>query len=152
MRTEPSLQHAPDFQAIFEGVPGLYLVLTADLHIVAVSDAYLNATMTDRVSILGRYLFEVFPDNPDDPAADGVRNLKASLYRVLHSKRTDPMAVQKYDIRKPEAEGGGFQERFWSPRNSPCSVQTGTSPISFIAWKTSRSSFTSNSTALNRTS
>ena len=119
MLTEASLQHAPDFKAIFEGAPGLYLVLTPDLRIVAVSDAYLSATMTDRASILGRALFEVFPDNPDDPAADGVRNLKASLHRVLHNKRTDPMAVQKYDIRKPEAEGGGFEERFWSPRNSP---------------------------------
>ena len=119
MRTESSTQHAPDFQAIFEGAPGLYLVLTADLRIVAVSDAYLNATKTDRASILGRALFDVFPDNPDDPAADGVRNLKASLHRVLHSKRADPMAVQKYDIRKPDAEGGGFEERFWSPRNSP---------------------------------
>jgi signal transduction histidine kinase len=27
--------------------------------------------------------------------------------------------VQKYDIRKPEAEGGGFEERYWSPRNTP---------------------------------
>src|SRR5262249_39489116 len=101
------------------GAPGLYLVLTTDLRIVAVSEAYLSATMTDRASILGRGLFEVFPDNPDDPAADGVRNLKASLHRVLHTKRADPMAVQKYDIRKPDSEGGGFEERFWSPRNSP---------------------------------
>ncbi len=29
------------------------------------------------------------------------------------------MAVQKYDIRRPEDEGGGFEERFWSPLNSP---------------------------------
>src|SRR5262249_50430494 len=34
-------------------------------------------------------------------------------------KRADTMAVQKYDIRKPESEGGGFEERHWSPRNSP---------------------------------
>jgi hypothetical protein len=29
------------------------------------------------------------------------------------------MAVQKYDIRKPESDGGGFEERHWSPVNSP---------------------------------
>jgi light-regulated signal transduction histidine kinase (bacteriophytochrome) len=29
------------------------------------------------------------------------------------------MAVQKYDIRRPESEGGGFEERYWSPINSP---------------------------------
>jgi len=29
------------------------------------------------------------------------------------------MAVQKYDIRRPEAEGGGFEIRYWSPLNTP---------------------------------
>jgi len=110
---------SPDFKALFESVPGLYLVLTPALTIVAVSDAYLRATMTQREQILGRGLFEVFPDNPDDPAADGVRNLRSSLQRVLEKRTADPMPFQKYDIRRPDAEGGGFEERYWSPVNSP---------------------------------
>jgi signal transduction histidine kinase/DNA-binding response OmpR family regulator len=97
----------------------LYLVLTPDLMIVAASDAYLRATMTKREEILGRGIFEVFPDNPDDPVATGVHNLKASLHRVLQNHVADTMAVQKYDIRKPESEGGEFEERYWSPVNSP---------------------------------
>ena len=105
----------PDFQALFESAPGLYLVLTPTLTIVAVSDAYLKATMTTREEILGRGLFEVFPDNPDDPTATGVRNLRASLDRVLTNRVPDSMAVQKYDIRRPESEGGGFEERYWRP-------------------------------------
>ena len=109
----------PDFQVLFESAPNLYLVLTPDLNIVAVSDSYLRATMTKREEILGRGIFEVFPDNPDDPIATGVRNLKTSLHRVLQDKVADTMAVQKYDIRKPESEGGGFEERYWSPVNSP---------------------------------
>ena len=109
----------PDFRVLFEGAPGLYLVLTPDLKIVAVSDSYLRATMTQRAEILGRDLFDVFPDNPDDPAATGVANLRASLDRVREQRVADTMAVQKYDIRRPESEGGGFEERFWSPTNSP---------------------------------
>src|SRR5207237_6864711 len=66
-----------------------------------------------------RGIFDVFHDNPDDPSATGVRNLRTSLQRVLQDKTPDTMAVQKYDIRKPESEGGGFEERFWSPVNSP---------------------------------
>jgi signal transduction histidine kinase/DNA-binding response OmpR family regulator len=31
----------------------------------------------------------------------------------------DVMPVQKYDIRRPESEGGGFEERFWTPVNTP---------------------------------
>ena len=110
---------APDFRLLFESSPGLYLVLTPALTIVAVSDAYLLATMTKREDILGQHLFQVFPDNPDDPTATGVSNLRASLDRVLQQCAPDTMAVQKYDIRRSEAEGGGFEERYWSPVNSP---------------------------------
>ena len=113
------IARAPDFRALFESAPGLYLVLAPDLTIVAVSEAYLRATMTKREEILGRGLFDVFPDNPDDPAASGTRNLRASLDRVRENRAADAMAVQKYDIRRPESEGGGFEERFWSPVNSP---------------------------------
>jgi signal transduction histidine kinase len=108
-----------DYQLLFEHAPSLFLVLTPDLRIVGVSDEYLRATMTERSDILGRDLFEVFPDNPDDPAATGTRNLSASLDRVLQNRRVDTMAVQKYDIRRPDSEGGEFEERFWSPLNSP---------------------------------
>jgi signal transduction histidine kinase/ActR/RegA family two-component response regulator len=110
---------SPDFRALFEAAPGLYLVLTPDLFIVAVSNAYLNATLTTREEILGRNIFDVFPDNPDDPTASGVSNLRASLTRVLQTCEPDTMAVQKYDVRRPALEGGGFEERYWSPVNSP---------------------------------
>ena len=109
----------PDFCLLFESAPGLYLVLDPQLNIVAVSNAYLRATATERPAIIDRSIFDVFPDNPEDPTADGVHNLSLSLNRVLHTKSTDTMAVQKYDIRKPESEGGGFEEKFWSPVNSP---------------------------------
>ena len=109
----------PDYQALFEAVPGLYLVLDRNLVIVAVSNAYAQATKTRREDIIGRGLFDIFPDNPDDPEADGVRNLRASLQHVLQSAVPDAMPLQKYDIRKPEEEGGGFEARYWSPLNTP---------------------------------
>ncbi len=107
------------FRALFEAAPGLFLVLDPQLRIVAVSDAYLTATMTLRAEIVGRGIFEVFPDNPDDPAATGVANLRASLNRVRTGLVADAMAVQKYDVQRPEAAGGGFEVRYWSPLNSP---------------------------------
>jgi anti-anti-sigma regulatory factor len=109
----------PDFRKLFESAPGCYLVLNPDLTIVAVSDAYLRATMTERDAIVGRGVFDVFPDNPDDPTTTGSANVRASFLRVLDQRRPDTMAVQKYDIRRPESEGGGFEERHWSPVNTP---------------------------------
>ena len=114
-----------DFRLLFESAPGLYLVLSPHLQIVAASNAYLSATMTTRDDIVGRGIFEVFPDNPDDPAATGVRNLKASLQRVLRDRVSDIMQLQKYDVRRPEHDGGGFEERYWSPVNLPVLTRDG---------------------------
>ncbi len=109
----------PDFKALFEGIPGLYMVLDPNLRIVAASDAYLKATLTRREDIIGRYVFDVFPDNPDDPNADAVRNPSASFNRVLQTHMADAMVVQRHDIRRPKSEGGGFEVRYWSSINSP---------------------------------
>jgi PAS domain-containing protein len=101
MKTELA---TPDFRVIFETAPGLYLVLTPDLTIAAVSDAYLRATMTVREDIVGRTLFDLFPDNPDDPAAAGVRNLRASFGREA---RSGHRRHARAELRHPEARGRG---------------------------------------------
>src|SRR5262245_57339021 len=90
-----------DFRALFEAAPGAYLVLDLDFMIVADSVAYLRATMTTRDVLVGRGIFEAFPDNPADRGATGVRNLRASLETVLRTAAPHTMAVQKYDIRRP---------------------------------------------------
>src|SRR5207249_147412 len=114
--------HSPDFQSLFETAPDLYLVLDPTLTIVAATNKYLHATMTRREEIVGRNIFDVFPDNPDDREATGVSNLRASLDLVRAGLAPETMAVQKYDIRRPESEGGGFEVRYWSPRNTPVTV------------------------------
>ena len=113
---EKKVQEISDFKSVFESAPGLYLILLPNLVIDAVSDEYLLATMTKRAEIMGRHLFDVFPDNPDDPTADGVSNLRQSLNTVILTKAAHAMAIQKYDIRRPD---GFFEERYWSPLNKP---------------------------------
>lgn len=111
-----------DFRVLFESAPGLYLVLRPDAPrytILGASDAYLKATKTERGNICGRGLFEVFPDNPEEIGATGTGNLGRSLQSVRKNRTMHIMAIQKYDIPRPAAEGGGFEERYWSPRNSP---------------------------------
>jgi PAS domain S-box-containing protein len=117
---------SPDFRALFEAAPGAFLVLMPDaprFTIVAVSDAYLRATLTRRDDILGRGIFEVFPDNPADPAATGMSNLSASLVRALANRAPDTMAVQRYDIPKPRSRE--FEERYWSAVNTPVLDESG---------------------------
>jgi signal transduction histidine kinase len=107
-----------DFRLLFEQSPDIILVLLPDAPrytMVAGTQARWRATHTT-AETLGRGLFELFPDNPDDPAATGTNNLRASLDRVLQTRLADTMPVQKYDIRAPD---GRFEARYWSPKNLP---------------------------------
>lgn len=107
------------YRLLFDYVPDPCLVLDREFHMVAANKARLEVTKTELSDLLGRSIFEVFPDNPDDPDATGVRNLRTSLERVLKTGVQDAMAVQKYDIPRPAPEGGGFEVRYWSPINTP---------------------------------
>ncbi|MFD8374511.1 PP2C family protein-serine/threonine phosphatase [Streptomyces sp. NPDC059688] len=107
-----------DYRALFTVTPSPYLVLRPDLVIAEVNEAYLRATGRTRDELIGRYLFDVHPDNPADPHADGVRNLSASLGRVMSSRKPDTMAVQKYDV-PVTGSPGVFQVKWWSPINTP---------------------------------
>lgn len=116
----PTAPAAPDFRAIVESSPDPYLILATDpdFTIVGASDAYLRATMTRRQDVVGQPLFTVFPENPETPTG-GVDKLRASLESVLREKRPHAMLVVKYDIPRPAEQGGGFDERHWSPVNTP---------------------------------
>jgi signal transduction histidine kinase len=114
-----------DFQLLFEESPDVLLVLLPDsprFTMVAATRARLRATMLTREETIGRGLFEVFPDNPDDVSATGTSNLRASLERVLATRTADTMAVQKYDIKRPD---GSFEAKYWSPKNLPVLSPTG---------------------------
>jgi signal transduction histidine kinase/CheY-like chemotaxis protein len=100
-------------------VPELCLVLDTRLRVVAATDPYLAAIGRRREDILGRDVFDVIPDSAETPGATGAPNLRASLRRVRRTGAPDTMAVCRHDVRRPPAEGGGFEERYWSPVNVP---------------------------------
>lgn len=111
---ERAFQTAPSLQMLLEPGPGL--------HIVDATIAYANATLIDRTKVAGLPLFDVFPDNPGDPLADGVSNLFTSLRQVALTGQIHRMAVQRYDVRDPT---GQFVERYWQPSNTPVFDQHG---------------------------
>ncbi|RFA26818.1 hypothetical protein CAI21_16180 [Alkalilimnicola ehrlichii] len=106
------------FRWLFESCPDAYLLLlpAAPFTIVGVNRAREAVTGVTRDAVLGQGVFEAFPDNPDDPTATGVTNLRASLERVVATNAPDTMACQRYDIPGRE---GAFEERYWSPVNVP---------------------------------
>jgi signal transduction histidine kinase len=106
-----------NYEKVFQCTPKLCLLLDPELRILAANQAYRDATLTTD-AIVGQLLFTVFPDNPKDETASGVRNLRASLERVLSTAAPDKMAIQKYDI-PVIGDPGTFVSRYWSPLNVP---------------------------------
>jgi len=96
------------------------------LRIVDMNLAYSMATMSEPSAAIGRNLFDVFPDNPDYPSADGVANLLHSLRMTAESGRPHEMAVQRYDVRDAQ---GRFVEKHWRCTNRPIFGEDGK-----VAW------------------
>jgi len=121
----------PDFGAVFGASPDPYLLLAPDaptFTIVAVNDAYLQATLTKRdgpTGIVGRGIFQATPDTPDRTSTTVTKDLRASLAEVLRTHSRHAMAVQKYEIPRSKAAGGGFEERYWTPVNTPILSRAG---------------------------
>ena len=116
------------YKRLFKASPGKILVLQpGNFRIITATEEYLRATMTHEDDIVGKTICEVFPDDPEDTQADGVRSLSESLQRVQSQKVPDNMGVQRYPIRLPD---GKFEDRFWSPVNTPVLDEDG--DIEFI--------------------
>ena len=108
-----------DYKSSFEQSLNLIIMLDLSFIIQSASNAYLAATQTTRENIIGRNFFQVFPNNPADATADGESNIRASLNRVIKNKIAEKIAVIKYDIPKPESQGGGFMLKYWQPIHTP---------------------------------
>ncbi|WP_328775103.1 SpoIIE family protein phosphatase [Streptomyces goshikiensis] len=107
-----------DYSAVFQALPGMIALLTPEMTYADVNEEFLRISGRTRGLMVGRYLFDVFPDNPGDPAASGARNLRASLQRVLATGERDAMALQRYDVESLERPGE-WEERYWSTVNAP---------------------------------
>ncbi|AWE49009.1 MULTISPECIES: PP2C family protein-serine/threonine phosphatase [Streptomyces] len=107
-----------DYKAVFEALPGMVALLDTDLIYVDANDDFQRLSGRSREQLVGRYIFDVFPDNPDNPAATGMSNVRASMQRVAETGERDAMALQRYDV-EDAGNPGHWEERYWSPVNAP---------------------------------
>jgi signal transduction histidine kinase len=106
-----------DFPSVFASLPGAMVVLSPELKVLAVTDELRSIAMMDSDAMIGRDLFELFPDDPDAPM--GANTLKRSLKQVVDTRRPDVMPLTKYGLKRPEAEGGGYVDKYWQASNHP---------------------------------
>jgi PAS domain S-box-containing protein len=114
-----------DYQALFRASPYPYLVMAPDLTIVAASGAYLRSVRRTEEDIVGRYVFEAFPEDPDNPEATDITEVKASLLRALAKGEPDTTAFVRYSVPVETAAGTVFEERYWSTVHTPVLDENG---------------------------
>ncbi|MEU2801549.1 SpoIIE family protein phosphatase [Streptomyces sp. NPDC007117] len=107
-----------DYAAVFHALPGMVALLTPELVYADANRDFLRLAGRTREQLLGRYIFDVFPEHPDEPAAAGMRETQASMLRVVATGERDTMALLRYDIEDRERPGH-WVEHFWSPVNAP---------------------------------
>ncbi|MGA5507443.1 PP2C family protein-serine/threonine phosphatase [Streptomyces umbrinus] len=106
-----------DFAKVFQALPSPVMLLAPDLTILNANRAYVQISGRGLEELVGRFLFDVFPDSPTEEAS-GARTLRTSLERLLATGERDTMALQKYDVEVPDRPGV-FEERYWSTVNIP---------------------------------
>lgn len=115
-----------DYKLIFDLMPGMCLVLDTAFNILAQNEEHKRATLSIAKNVVGRNLFEAFPDNPHDSNASGVASVRQSLLTVLKTRQPDVMPIIRYDVQPAL---GGFQTRYWAITNMPVLGEDG-----FVRW------------------
>lgn len=113
--------HAPvDMASAFDASPNAYVLVTPDLMIAGVNQAYLDITHSRRADIRGKPLFGAFDSGPGDTAPDNVRQVRASLEKAIATRERDHLAVVRFDMARTLDDGSSvFEERYWSATHTP---------------------------------
>ena len=108
-----------DLQAIFDAMPGNFIILKPNppyFTILGISDDLLKITTQVKENVVGKNLFDVFPENKEIKDTNNSHNLITSLNNCLHNKVTEELPVIRYDVAN---SNGDFEARYWSISNRP---------------------------------
>ena len=117
--TEEQASPEVDFTLLFRSAPGAYLVMDPELKIVAVSDAYAQATRAVPADLLGRHIWDALPEDPGGSQPGALPGLRASLDRVRRDRAPDTMETQKCFMPPPDIGRGTYEACHLRPTNAP---------------------------------
>ncbi|NJC42643.1 two-component sensor histidine kinase [Brevundimonas alba] len=111
---------AVDLASAFDASPNPYVLLTPDLRIAGVNQAYLDVTHTTREGLIGQPLFSAFDSGPGDEAPENVRQVRESLERARDTRQRDHLALVRFSIPVRLQDGREvFEDRYWSATHTP---------------------------------
>lgn len=106
-----------------------------ELHIIGANQASLASAGRAEADLLGRYVFDAFPENPDDPGSTNLAEVRESLLRAIATGETDTTVFWRYAVPRETPAGTVFDERFWRKCIRRCAAPT----ARLRSWRKTRS-------------
>lgn len=119
-----------DHSLLFRSSPYPYLVMAPDLTIIDANDAYLRSVQRTKEEIVGLYVFEAFPANPNDAESTNIAEVKASLETAMATKKPHTTPFLRYSVPVQINGATVFQERFWNTIHTPALREDGS--VAFV--------------------
>ena len=86
-----------------------------------VNRAFIEATGIKESDLIGKAIFDIYPNNSTEQYTKVVSNLRQSLLTVISTRKTDKLPVQKYAIAVSGTDE--LEERYWQAENIPVITQ-----------------------------
>lgn len=111
---------AVDLASAFDASPNPYVLITPDLRIAGLNQAYLDVTHSTRDAIIGQPLFAAFDSGPGEEAPENVRQVRASIEKARDTRQADHLALVKFAIARPNGAGDlVYEDSYWSATHTP---------------------------------
>ena len=105
-----------DWKSILDASPFSTLIFTPDLVLLHCNAAHYRNSGVPSEDLRGRFMFDVFPKNPDGKGPDTEATIRSSVARVLETRALHEPPIQRHDL---VTDDGGFEPRYWRIIHSP---------------------------------
>jgi PAS domain S-box-containing protein len=111
-------QHQIDFEKLFNILPERYFIVSAvePYTFLTANAAYCELTKKSLPKLVGKALFDVFPDTSPRAIKTGKGELQHSIENCIITKQPDHMGIIRYDLAD---EKGRYQVRYWQATHFP---------------------------------
>ncbi|MFT2007160.1 PAS domain-containing protein [Pontibacter sp. 13R65] len=109
MKNKSDFRHSVNFEQLFEKLPMLCMVLSPELTILAATDRFIDAIGTNKASITGQAVFNVFPEEAGIGQQEYRQQLEKACQQALQNKEQSLLPVFSYKVNHPDSANSGAQ-------------------------------------------
>jgi PAS domain S-box-containing protein len=113
----PAAAFPVDYQEVFRSLPENFLLIapTPEATILDNTDRHVAVSLKSREEAVGRPFFEAYPASDENGAAQ----IRESHEHVRRYLEPHTMPLIRYDLARPEEQGGGLEEFYWQATHYP---------------------------------